>query len=78
RYEDEMVDDYIDFFESRGVAVVDNLPFVSRAYRRAREQGEPFWPVADDDHPLASGYVAYAEAVKELLRAAPRWRDAVD
>ncbi|MEM7504359.1 MAG: hypothetical protein AAF417_20135 [Pseudomonadota bacterium] len=75
RYEDEIVEDYERFFESRGVPVVDNLEFVLVAYERARSQQEAFWPVADDDHPLADGYVAYAEAVGELLSSKPRWQE---
>jgi len=75
--EDQMVEDYTDFFESRGVPVVDNLNFVTQAYEEARANGQAFWRVADDGHPLASGYVAYAEAVKELLRSSSRWRERV-
>jgi lysophospholipase L1-like esterase len=74
RYEDQIVEDYIAFFESRGVAVVDNLEFVATAYEEARGRDQAFWPVADDDHPLADGYVAYADAVRELLAVAPRWQ----
>jgi lysophospholipase L1-like esterase len=75
RQEDQLVERYIEFFEDRGVAVVDNLAFVTDAYEQARGERKAFWPVADDDHPLADGYVAYADAVKELLRSAPQWRE---
>jgi lysophospholipase L1-like esterase len=77
RQKDQLVERYIEFFEDRGVAVVDNLAFVTDAYEQARGERKAFWPVADDDHPLADGYVAYADAVKELLRSAPQWREQV-
>jgi lysophospholipase L1-like esterase len=77
RHEDQIVADYAEFFASRGVAVVDNLEFVTRAYEEARSRQQAFWPVADDDHPLAAGYVAYADAVQALLASAPRWREQV-
>ncbi len=77
RHEDKLVADYAEFFASRGVAVVDNLEFVTRAYEEARSRQQAFWPVADDDHPLAAGYVAYADAVRALLASAPRWQGQV-
>ena len=66
-----LLDRYKAFFEERGIAHVDALPYVLSAFRRETEAGNKFFPVGDG-HPLEAGYEAYAEAALVGLKLGAR------
>jgi hypothetical protein len=52
--------------QARGLPVYTAMPELMRAFDAARGQGRTLYPRADNHHPLAAGYQAYAEAAGAL------------
>ncbi len=69
-HEDVLMRGYTEFLRERGIAYVDALPWIVAALESAVDREEHFYPNLRDEHPLESGYEAYAEAAAELLAGA--------
>jgi hypothetical protein len=66
--EEALTKEYLKFFASHKIPVVDALDSMVELLSRAAVSGEPVYP---NGHPLANGYGAYASAAEQLLQLSP-------